>query len=240
MIEKAIKLENIGHIEQALNTYDEVIYAYSERPEAETALYNSALIWQNRHHDTARALLLYLRLEHDYPATKYLYNLRKNAAWIVKYSKADYYQAIGYYQRLYDMSDANIPEKESYLYEIADCYFHLENYTQARIELESLLLKHPQSKLRPIVLARVGELSLLEGKSSQAKEYWQQVITEFSGTSYEIEAELNLARLEEENQNLEKALDAYQSLKTSPYHDIVEKKIQHLKKRITDKNKVIE
>jgi TolA-binding protein len=240
LVDRAISLENAGQIEDALAVYAEVSNTYSDTPLAEIALYNSALIWQYRLQDNNQALLLYLRLEYLYPDSKYLFLSRKEAAWIVKYSMADYYQAIGYYQRLYATVDDTHPVNEYFLYELADCYFRLENYSQARLELESLLDNHPESKLRALVLNRIGELSFLEGQVNSAKEYWQQVISEFPESSYSEDAKFNLARLEEENQNLKKALQAYQSLKNNSQHDMVENKIQHLKKRITEKNKVIE
>ncbi len=240
LVDRAINLENAGEINQALAVYAEVSNTYSDTPQAETALYNSALIWQKRLQDNKQALLLYLRLEYLYPDSKYLFLSRKEAAWIVKYSMADYYQAIGYYQRLYATVDETHPANEYFLYEVADCYFRLENYSQARLELENLLLNHPDSQLRALTLYRVGELSFLEGRIKSAKEYWQQVINEFPESSYSEDAKFNMARLEEENQNLKEALQAYESLKNFSQRDIVENKIQHLKKRITEKNKVIE
>ena len=233
-------LENNAQVDQALNIYTEIISNYSDLSQAETALFQSALIWQNIKNNTTRALVHYLRLEYDYPTTQYLYQARKEAAWIVKYSIADYYRAIGYYQRLYEMKATNQQERDQFLYEIADCYIHLKNYSQALIELEYLLLQHPQSKLRPVILYQCGKLSLLENRPEQSRMFWSQVVDEFPATSYAEDAEFSLARLEEENYNNKEALKAYEALQNSSYKNLIKSKIEHLKQRITDKNRVIE
>ena len=131
-------------------------------------------------------------------------------------------------------------ENDQYIFEVADCYFRLENYTQSRIELENLVAENPHSKIRPQILSRIAEMAFLEGDMVRAKKGWAQVISEFPDSNYSTQAMLNSARLEEENQNLESALRAYKNLKTATQHDMVDRKIQHLQKRITEKNKVIE
>ncbi len=131
-------------------------------------------------------------------------------------------------------------ENDQYIFEVADCYFRLENYTQSRIELENLVAENPHSKIRPQILSRIAEMAFLEGDMVRAKKGWAQVISEFPDSSYSTQAMLNSARLEEENQNLQSALRAYKKLKTATQHDMVDSKIQHLQKRITEKNKVIE
>lgn len=237
LLEKAIKQESYHQLEDALGSYENIIHSYPGTQEAEIALYNTALLWQTDLKDMKKALLLYLQLERDYPESKYLFSARKEAAWIVKYSLHDYSQAIGYYQRLYEMTGQG---GDQFVYEMADCYFRLENYTQARIELENLLSVYPQSSLKTVALYRIGGLYLLENNPEKTRDAWQKLIEEFPDSAYRKQAEFSLARLYEESGRLEKALEAYRNLSGFEQSSLLETKIMSLKQRISEKNKVIE
>ncbi len=237
LLDNAIKQESYQQFDKALGTYENIIHTYPETHEAEIALYNSALLWQTDLKDMRKALLLYLQLERDYPDSHFLFPARKEAAWIVKYALHDYTQAVGYYQRLYHMTDQG---GYRFLYEIADCYFRLENYTQARIELENLLLVYPQSPLTPVALYRIGGLYLIENDPEKARETWRKLIADYPDSPYRAEAEFSLARSYEEVDQLEKALDAYSGLTDFKRRSLLESKITSLKQRISEKNKVLE
>ena len=159
---------------------------------------------------------------------------QETAAHIIKYSLRDYSRAIGFYQRLLDQPAG---ELDKYLYEIADCYFRLDNYSQARIELETLLEERPESSLLPYVLYRKGGLLLLENRLDAARADWQRLIDEFPDSSYSVQARFNFASLLEEDDRLQQALKLYQQLEDYPRPALLEEKIEHLKKRIAAKKK---
>jgi len=175
-------------------------------------------------------------LEHDYPDSQQVQPAREEAARIVKYSLRDYSRAIEFYQRLRDLGNEKI---DQYLYEIADCYFRLDNYTQARIELETLLEQAPKSSLLPDVLYRMGGLHLLENQLSKAREVWQRLIQEFPQSVYTPQAKFNLAKILEEEDRLREALSLYQQLTDYPRPALLEEKIEHLKQRIKTKKKAL-
>lgn len=232
----AVKLESQGKFEAAQQQYQQLYQRYPDSGLAPKALLRSGRIWQlDRHHDQ-QALLCYLQLEHDFPESLLIRSAREEAARIVKYSLRDYSRAIEFYQRLLD--DAG-DKADHYLYEIADCYFRLDNYTQARIELETLIERVPHSSLLPDVLYRKGGLLLLENRLAAARQDWQRLVKEFPQSVYAPQARFNLAKLLEEQGHLVEALQQYQKLTDYPQPALLEEKIKHLKQRIESKKKAI-
>lgn len=236
LFSQAAEQESLGKIAAAQQLYQKLYQNYPRSDLAAQALLENAKIWQFDRLQDQQALLCYLQLEHDYPDHPLVLAAQEAAAHITKYSLRDYSQAISYYQRLLERA-AGTPDR--YLYELADCYFRLDNYTQARIELETLLEQYPQSSLLADVLYRKGALLLLENRLNEARQDWQRLVNEYPDSSYSIQARFNLAKLLEEEDRLQEALELYLQLRDYPRPNLVEEKIEHLKQRIAVKKKAI-
>jgi TolA-binding protein len=234
LLNQGERLESLGQIEAAQNLYLQLHRDYPQALVAAEALLRSGRIWQYDRHQDQQALLSYLQLEHDYPDSPLVQIGREEAARIIKYSLRDYSRAIVSYQRLLDSA---VSKQDQYLYEIADCYFRLDNYIQARIELETLEQQYPQSDLIPELLYRKGGLLLLEKRLTDARNDWQRLIDEFPDSPYRAQARFNLASLLEEDNLLPEALEQYQQMTDFPQPLILEEKIEHLKQRILNKQK---
>lgn len=232
----AIELESLDKIEKAEQIYRKLIQQYTGREEAAASLYRIAKLQQYDHRDVQKALLSYLQLEKTYPESPLLHSAREESARIIKFSLRDYSQAIGFYQNLLATGDG---ASDQYLYEIADCYFHLENYSQAQIELETLINDYPESPLIDDALYRKGGLLVLENRVKEARANWEQLIENYPQSSYRLQAEFDLAKLLEEEDLLVEALEQYQKLKDFPRSKMLEEKINHIKNRIEVKKKAI-
>lgn len=215
--------------------YEKTVALYPATEQAEESLFRLARIWQYDRHDERRALLTYMTLEHDYPQSHLVKTAQEEVARIYKYSLHDYSRAIVYYQRLYSSGGAAAAD---YLYEIADCYFHLENYPQARIEMENLLDSFPDSDRAAEVLLRKGDLALLEKRYDTARSAWQQLVDEHPQSSYRLEVDFKLAGLLEDQGQLQDALAGYRSIVNFPRPAQLNAKIEYLEKRIAAKDKV--
>jgi tetratricopeptide (TPR) repeat protein len=236
LLVNAIELESLGKIAQAEQLYRKISKTYSGRDEAATSLYHLAKLQQYDHRDVRKALLGYLQLEKDYPESQMLHSAREESARIIKFSLRDYSQAIGYYQNLVAEGWG---ASDHYLYEIADCYFRLENYPQARIELETLISEYPDSPLVADALYRKGGLLVLENQIEEARRNWEQLIENYPQSRYRPQVEFNLAKLLEEEDQLTEALEKYQHLENFPRPSMLNEKIEHIKKRIEAKQKAI-
>jgi len=233
LLTRGIKLESLGRAPEALDKYQQIISQYPQDAIAPEALYRVARLWHFDLRDPQQALLTYLRLERDYPDNSYIQQAREDAARIVKIDLGDDMQAIGYYQRLLD-SEQGKPDQ--YLYEVADSYFRLQNYPQARIELENLLSTYPDSPLIPEVLHRKATILILENRPEEANQDWQRLADDFPDSGYAGRARFNMAVLLEEKGELEAALEAYRSLKDYPRPLLLEQKIDHVTRRINNRN----
>ena len=231
-----VNLEGNGKLAAAVKCYTDVYEDYPQAKEAAAALLNIGKIRQYDHQDGQLALLSYLQLEHDYPTSQLVLPAREEAAQIVKYMQRNYSRAIEFYQRLLDLN-AGTPDK--YYYEIADCYFRLENFSQARIELETLLEGFPLSPLADAALYRKGAIWVLEGQPEAARLDWQRLIADFPNSSHRVAAELDLAKLLEEEEFLKEALLRYQQLNENNKSLMLQNKIKHLQQRIAEKKEAI-
>jgi len=233
---RGVELESVGKITAAEKSYREIYQKYPQAQVAAEALLKIGKLWQYDHQDGQKALLNYLQLEHDYPDSPLVLSAREEAAQIVKYNFHDYSRAIEFFQRLLDLNAGN---PDQYYYEIADCYFRLENYPQARIELETLQEKYPDSPLVPDVLYRKGGILILEGRLEEAREDFHLLIERFPDSHYQTQARFDLAKLLEEEGRLEEALKSYRQLKEFSQPAVLQKKIEHLERRITAKKGAI-
>ncbi len=231
-----VKLESQGKIIAAAERYQEIYQTYPQADNAAAALFKLGKIRQHDQQDDQLALLSYLQLEHDYPASELVLPAREEAAQIVKYLQRDYSRAIEFYQRLLDLNSGT-PDK--YYYEIADCYFRLENFSQARIELEMLLEKYPQTTFAADALYRKGAISLLEGHTTAARQDWRQLIKQYPDSRHRSNAEFDLAKLLEEEGFLKEALLLYRQLSEESNSLLLKEKIKHLQQRIAEKQKAI-
>ncbi|MCW8859915.1 MAG: tetratricopeptide repeat protein [Deltaproteobacteria bacterium] len=236
LMNNAAEQESLGQTAAAEKIYRAIYQDHKDTEEAAEALFRIARLQQYDNRDTQQALLSYLQLEKDYPASQRLLAAQQESARIIKYSLRDYSQAIGYYQQLLEAQDG---AEDQYIYEIADCYFRLENYTQARIELEILIEDFPESSLIADALYRKGGLLLLENRVDAAQESWSQLIELYPESSYRPQAEFNLAKLLEEEDLLVEALEQYQKLTDFPRPAMLQDKIEHLKQRIAAKKRAI-
>ncbi len=233
---KGIEQESLGQLSAAEKSYREIYQDYPQAQVAAEALFRIGKIWQYDHQDEQMALLNYLQLEHDYPASPLVLPAREEAAQIVKYIQRDYSRAVEFYQRLLDL---NTGTPDQYYYEIADCYFRLKNYSQARIELETLLENYPHSSLIADALYRKGGILLLEGRKEEARQDWHRLIEQHPDSGYRIQAEFDLAKLLEEEEHLNEALQRYQQLKGVLQPSSLQEKIEHLQRRIAEKKGTI-
>ena len=236
MLNHGGELESAHQFETAEALYQQLSQDYAATPQAPEALYRLARIEQYNRQNLRKALLWYLRLEKAYPDNPLVHATRRESARISKYSLGDFAQAISFYERLLLSGDEN---GDRYLFEIADCYFQLGNYVQARIELEILGENYPDSPLLVEALYRKGGLLVLEGRNKEAGETWTALVERYPESIYRSQAEFDLAKLLEEDGRLAEALKKYQEIDDFPQPQLLEEKIEHLKKRIAEKKKAV-
>jgi len=183
------------------------------------------------------SLLAYLLVEKDYPGTELARRAQRQVAEIYKNRLRDYPRAIVAYQKLLD-SGADGGDRIQY--EVADAYFRLENFEQARIEFESLLKNYPDSSLLPEVQYRIAVTWSLEGRLKEAEKAFRLVSERWPDSGYAVEARFGLATTLEEQEELRESLKVLEALRGSYSNaEALEKKIVQVQERIRKKKKAI-
>ncbi len=235
--QKGLALRQAGKYVEAVELFERLHDEYPDFARVPQSLFQSAEIqdlYQNRYSD---ALLTYLMLERDYPDAAEVIPARKQVAILYKYRLSDCDQAIAVYQKVLDQPG---PENDLMQYEVADCYFRLNNFDQARIEFDSLRKKHPQSPLIAEVQYRIAMTYALEGKLPEAAGAYQLVMERWADSPYALEARFGLATVLEEQEELLEALKVLESLAgIYPNQDILERKTEQVRERIAKKKKAI-
>jgi len=184
-----------------------------------------------------QALLVYLRVLRDFPEAPETLEAQRRAADIYRQRLRDYTSALTLLQNLLEAGGG---DDDHIRYQIADCYFQLENYEQARIEFQTLQKNHPDSDLLPEVSYRIGMAYLLEAQPDQAAEAFRETVDLWPDNRFGLEAQFALARVQEQRGELRKALAELRKLKGRyPDSGVLEHRISQVKKRMAKKKKAI-
>jgi TolA-binding protein len=180
------------------------------------------------------ALLAYLTLERDYADAPQAGAARLQLAELYKYRLDDQPRAIAAYRRLLDEPR---DDGDRLQYELADCYFRLNNFEQARIEFENLLRDYPLTPMAAEVRFRIAVTYALEGAAENAMAAFREVTTRWPGSPFAIEARFGLAAALEERERLRDALAILEELQgVYPNQQVLEQRILHLRGRIDKKH----
>jgi TolA-binding protein len=235
--QEGLTLRQSGKYAEAVELF---ITLHDEHPafiRAPQALFQAAEVqdlYLGRYSD---ALLTFLLLERDFPAAAEVLPARQKVAVLYKYRLNDCRRAIAVYQKILDQPGR---ENDRLQYEVADCYFRLNNFAQARIEFESLLKNYQQSAMFAEVQYRIAMTYALEGKLPEAAGAYRLVIENWAESPYALEARFGLATVLEEQEELVEALQILEDLAGSyPKQDILERKTAQVRERIEKKKKAI-
>lgn len=235
--QKGLVLRQAGKYVEAVDLFEKLHDEYPDFERVPQSLFQSAEIldlYLGRYSD---ALLTYLMLERDFPEAVEVVQARKQVAVLYKYRLNDCGQAIAVYQKVLDQPD---PRNDQLQYEVADCYFRLNNFDQARIEFDSLIKNYPQSILIAEVQYRIAMTYALEGQLPEAAGAYRLVVERWSESPYALEASFGLATVLEEQEELLEALKILESLTgIYPKQDILERKTAQVRERIEKKKKAI-
>ena len=221
-------------VSRHLRTLAEDHPQFVRTPEALYEVAETLDIYLARYRDS---LLTYLLLVRDYPESGVAAVAQRQIAELYKFRLDDCGQAIAAYQRVLDLGGDDSDRGQ---YEVADCYFRLNNFEQARIEFEGLLKRFPESALRAEVQFRIAVTYALEGQLPEAEATYRLVIETWPESPYTVEAKFGLAAVLEEQERLKEALTILEELVgVYPNGEALDRKIEQVRNRIDKKKKAI-
>lgn len=226
-----------GDYQGAVQRFQALQRGYPQYSRAAEALFTSGEILGLFLDKNQDALLAYLLLIRDYPQSDWAMRARLKAALLYKNQLRDYSQALSLLQKVVD---AGGDEADRVQYEIADSYFQLNNFEQARIEFESLEKSFPNSALLAEVRFRIGMTQAFEKSYRGAAESFRRVIDSWPDSRYALEAQFQLAVVLIEQERLRDALEMLQGLRGRyPNPQALEQRIERVEERISKKKKAI-
>jgi TolA-binding protein len=235
--QEGLVLRDSGRYDAAADLFLRLHREHPAFQKAPQALFQAAEIQDLYLGQYSEALLNYLLLERDYPEAAEVEPAIRQVAVLYKYRLNDCSQAIAIYQRVLDQPGHDSDQLQ---YEVADCYFRLNNFEQARIEFESLLKNYPESELIEEVQYRIAMTYALESMLPEAVAAYRLVLERWPDSPYALEASFGLATVLEEQEKLLEALDILEGLAgIYPKQDILERKTAQVRERIEKKKKAI-
>jgi len=231
------KLQLEGKYEDAATVFETLYDRHPGFHRAAEAIFQTGEIRNLYLHSYHEALLAYLLVERDYPDSPLAERALKQVADIYKNQLREYLRAIVIYQKLLDMGGKYSSEAQ---YEMADCYFRLNNFEQARIEFESFLKNFPDSERAAEVQYRVATAASLEGNLDKALDTFKLVSKNWPDSAYAVEARFGQAGVLEEREELRSALQILEDLRdVYPNPKILKKRIEQIEERIKKKKHAI-
>ncbi|WP_429885337.1 tetratricopeptide repeat protein [Geoalkalibacter halelectricus] len=222
---------------EAARLFETLGKKHPDFPHADEALFRVGELQHLYLRKDQEALLTFLLVEKNYPESPFSLRAQQLAADIYMDRLEDYSRAVVAYQKLIDQG---VVDSDQLQYRIAEAYFRLNNFEQARIEWQTLLQLFPESPLVPEVAYRVAVCWALEGDHQQAAEDFQAVHAAWPEHPYGLEARFGLASLLEEQEHLLEALDLLLELRDRyPRPEVLEQRIEQVKERIDKKQDAI-
>jgi TolA-binding protein len=235
--EQASRLLEAKQYQAAVAAFQSLGQDHPEQAGAPRALFLAAETQQLYLRQSQEALLAYLLLARDYPVSPEALEAQLRAAELYKNELRDYNQALALLQKV---ADSGPPQPDQVQYEIADTYFRLNNFEQARIEFESLAANYPDSLLLPEVQYRIGMALVFEKRLPEAARALKRVAEAWPGHRYAIEAKFHLAGVLEEQEYLQRALEILKELQgIYPQGEILQQRMRQVEERIQKKKKAI-
>jgi TolA-binding protein len=226
-----------GKYQRAVGTYRAIHDRHPDHPLAPRALFEAGQVLDLYLKNYPEALFTFLLVEKDYPDSAQARQAQRQLAEIYKYRLRDYPEAVVAYQRILD---GGVADGDRIQYEIADAYFRLGNFEQARIEFEGLLKNWPDSALASEVRYRIAATYALDGDLSAAEKAYRGFLQDRPDDPFAPEAAFGLAEVLEQKDELVAALKILEGLEgrySSP--EVLAKKIDQIKDRISKKKKAI-
>ncbi len=202
VFEKAEKSLGTGSFEEALLQYSYVVNKHPESSYAPKSQYKIAYIHNKYLGERKKALAAYATLYYMYPGSAETADAREDLAQLYSDFK-DHRKAIAHYQRLM----AERPgDAQRFHFAVASEYMKMNDLAQARVEFTELLKVTGSPVLIPQIYFNMGGMSYVEGKTTEALDWYEKLLAKYPKDPFAIEAKFYKARVFNETGRREEAL----------------------------------
>lgn len=229
-LERALVAQAENRYDAALVELEQVYLRDPQSPLAAEAMYRAGRLLHRHLKEYRRAVLLMVQMEERYPETPFLNEALLETADIYLYGLQDRGRAIDTFQRLVE----RVPKQAArFQYQIADAYFQMRNYEQARIEFQQFHKRWPNHTNAADVALRIGLIYALENRHHEAEKAFREVMSTYPNSAFAVEARLALAGVYEDKSEFLRALDQLNLLQLETTDDPrIQQRIDQIRQRI--------
>jgi len=220
---------------ESLNVYSKIAKQKRFKDLSEKSLMNMASVHYFYLKENENALrILDSLIQKTTHITRIIKALRMRAS-IFHYSVKDFEKALLAYQRVLDF-DLTRREKSEVFFEIAQCYFLMGQYEQARVEFSKSSELTENLFLKERVSYEIATSFFLESLYVQAEMAYKKHQKNFLKGKYDLQVAFNLAKSLESQEKLTEAIIVYKEiLKDNPQQQIAKLKLKKVEERYKTK-----
>lgn len=224
-----------GRFTEAIEKYDYIANNFQLTPYAPKSWYRIAYIYGHFLGDKRKAIGVYYTLISVYPESPAAFSARRDLAEIYS-ADGDHTKAVEQYQWMLDNIKDPL-EGERYRYIIAEEYFKMNDFMQARAEINELLESASSEDIIAKAYLLRANTYYLEGDSNKAIDAYEETISAVPDPEIAFKARFNLAKALEEADRLKEALAVLETLKGEyPNKEAVIASMDWIRKRMREKS----
>lgn len=176
-------------------------------------------------------------LLNKFPSNEHAYQARKTIAEILQNKVHDYRMAIVEYQRLIDDFET-VVDDDFFQYQIASCFYELQNFEQAKLEYYKLISNYPASDYVDDCYYHIANILQTQGALDDAESAYRLYLARYPKGDLAMDAKFNLAATLEEKEELKEALKIYQELFDKyPNKEAISWRIEKITKRLKERGR---
>lgn len=218
-----------GDYTGAIGEYSRVAETYQESPYAPKSRLRMGEVFGLHLSDQARAMDAYSKLLYLHPESPEAAKARLRVAEIYS-ERGEHLKAIEQYERLL-MEDPSRGAGLQYL--IASEYLKMNDFRQARVELQEVLEREPGPETAPEVMYRIAYSYYIEGKTDRAVDGFDELARKYPEGPWVAEAMMGKAKALEDAGRLSEALEVLEALADDhPNPEVVETRMEWIRKRL--------
>ena len=229
--QRGVSLQEDGHHEKAIKHYERVIKRAPESSYAIKSSIRAGEIYMLELKNYYKAINRFRHVVSNSKDVNEKIRIQERIANLYFSRLTDYEKAIVEFQKLLS-SRVSQKKKREFKFKIAKCYFYLNNFYQARIELEDLLNQELDNNERYQALVFKGNIEMNTKQMGEAVLIYKNLMENFAERAVKDNVAMNLVLAFEEQDQFDKSIEILREMKEYyPDKEFLDEKIARLKQR---------
>jgi TolA-binding protein len=238
---EALSLIDEKRYDEAIQNLITLTMSYPDDQLVDDSFFWIANIYEHYLKDQKQAIRFYRTLNKRFNNSEYYYQSMAGLARVyASLGDSEKRKAILIHQKL-EKSPLGEGEKEKNQYQLAQLYFDLKMYENARAELKKLIVNSKNRDYVPKAYHLIGFSYYVEGNKQLAELTFKEADKKFDYSRTSLDSAISLADIYEESNHLQSAIDVYQSIlgrlkQKEVFYQLAKDRIAKLQSRLQKTN----